>query len=111
MVLAAATMALGYVLADRQTGHRALSLVVALGVGLIGTAFIYSTEIYPELIGALALVLSLLLGTWERDKGVAGKLLLAVLLTIMCWLGIQYAPLALLWTQGTGQIAKRESCS
>ena len=96
LVLAAATMALAFVLADRLTGRRALSWIATLGVGLSATAFIYSTEIYPEFPGALALVLSLLVVTRERIHGVADGLLLAALLTVMCWLGIKYAPLALL---------------
>ena len=58
MALGAATMALAFVLADRLTGRRVLSWLVTLGVGLSATAFIYSTEIYPEFPGALAMVLS-----------------------------------------------------
>ena len=97
MVLAATTMAMAFVLADRLTGRRVLSWVVALSVGLSATAFIYSTEVYPEFPGALALVLSLLVVTRERTLGVADGLSLAALLTVICWLGIKYAPLA----QGT----------
>ena len=96
MVLGAATMALAFVLADRLTGRRVLSWFATLGVGLSATAFIYPTEVYPEFPGALALVLSLLVVTRERTLGVADGLLLATLLTVMCWLGIKYAPLALL---------------
>ena len=96
MVLGAATMALAFVLADSLTGCRVLSWVAALGVGLSATAFIYSTEIYPEFPAALLLVLSLLLVTRKRTMGVADGLLLSALLTVMCWLGIKYAPLALL---------------
>ena len=95
LVLAAATMALAFVLADRLTGRRALCWLVTLGVGLSATAFIYSTEIYPEFPGALALVLSLLVVTRSKTLGVADGLLLALLLTIMCWLGIKYAFLSL----------------
>ena len=96
MVLGAATMALAFVLADRLTGRRALSWFATLGVGLSATAFIYATEIYPEFPGALLLVLSLLLVTRERALSVLDGLLLSAILTIMCWLGIKYAPLALL---------------
>ena len=96
MVLGAATMALAFLLADRLTGRRALSWVVTLVVGISATAFIYSTEIYPEFPGALALVLSLLLVTRERPLRALDGMLLAALLTAMCWLGIKYAPLALL---------------
>ena len=96
LVLAAATMALAFVLADRLTGRRAVSWLVSLGVGLTATAFIYSTEIYPEFPAALALVLSLLLVTRRRPLGVTDGLLLVAVLTVTCWLGIKYAPLALL---------------
>ena len=96
MVLGAATMALTFLLADRLTGRRALCWFVTLGVGLSATAFIYSTEIYPEFPGALVLVLSLLLVSRERPLRALDGMLLAALLTAMCWLGIKYAPLALL---------------
>ena len=94
-VLGAATMALAFVLAYRLTGRRALSWIVTMGVGLSATAFIYSTEVYPEFPAALALVLSLLVVTRSKPPGVVDALLLAVLLSIMCWLGIKYAFLAL----------------
>ena len=96
MVLGAATMALAFVLADRLTGRRLLCWFATLGVGLSAAAFIYSTEIYPEFPGALAMVLSLLVVTRQRTPGMADGLLLAALLTAMCWLGIKYTPLALL---------------
>ena len=96
LILAAATMSLAFVLADRLTRKRIVSWVVALGVGLTATAFIYSSEIYPEFPAALALVLSLLLVTRRHPFGIVDALLLAVLLSAMCWLGIKYAPLALL---------------
>ncbi len=95
LVLGAITLALTFVLADRLTGRRSLSWIVALVVGLSATTFIYSTEIYPEFPGALALVLSLLVVTRQRTLAVADALLLALLLTVMCWLGIKYAFLAL----------------
>ena len=98
MVLAAGTMALAFVLAVRLIGHAVVSWVVALIVGLTATAFIYSTEIYPEFPAALTLVVSLLMVTRKRVFGVADGLLLVAVLTAMCWLGIKYAPLALLVT-------------
>ena len=96
MLIAAATFALAYVLAGRLTGRGGLSWLAALSVGVGAVAFIHSTEIYPEFPAALVLVLCLLLlaarprpGAWEA----AG---VAALLSAMCWLGIKYAPLALL---------------
>ncbi len=96
LLLAATTLALAFVLADRLTGHRMFSWIVSLGVGLTGTAFIYSTEIYPEFPAGLALVAALLLVTRQARPGMADGLCLAVVLTIMCWLGAKYAPLALI---------------
>lgn len=96
LLMAAATMSLTFVLADRLTGRRTVSWAVSLGVGLTATAFIYSSEIYPEFPAALALVLSLLLVTRPGEHTIADGLLLAALLTIMCWLGVKYAPLVLL---------------
>ena len=96
LILAAATMSFAFLLADRLTGRRAVSWVVTLGVGLTATAFIYSGEIYPEFPAALTLVLSLLLVTRRHPLGTADALLLVVLLSVMCWLGIKYTPLALL---------------
>ena len=112
MLLAAATFALAFLLSDRLTGRRLVSWVVVLGVGLSATAFIYSSEIYPEFPAALALVLSLLVLTQKRPLGIRDALLVAALLTVMCWLGIKYAPLAvlvsgyfLLRADGRGRIA------
>ena len=96
LVMGAATMALAYVLADRLTSRRVLSWAATLGVGLSATAFVYSTEIYPEFPAALALVLSLLLVTRDKRLGLADGLLLALLLTAMCWLGVKYAVLTAL---------------
>ena len=96
LLLAAATLAMAFVLADRLTGHRLISWVVSLGVGLTATAFIYSTEIYPEFPAALALVVALLLVTRQHRLGMVDGLLLAGVLSIMCWLGTKYAPLALI---------------
>ena len=93
LLMAAATIALSFVLTDRLIGQRTLSWVITLGVGLTATAFIYSSEIYPEFPAALALVLSLLLVTQRKQLGVADGLLLTAILTVLCWLGIKYAPI------------------
>ena len=94
LVLGAAALTLAFVLADRLTGRRALSWLASLAVGLTATAFVYSSEIYPEFPAALALVLSLLVVTRERPLGTLDAALLTALLTVLCWLGIKYAFLA-----------------
>ena len=96
LILAAATMALAFVLAAHLSGQPMVSWIVALIVGLSATAFIYSTEIYPEFPAALTLVIALLLVTRRHKLGAVDGLLLAAALTVMCWLGVKYAPLALL---------------
>ncbi len=112
MLLAAATMSLAFVLADRLNGRRAISWAVALGVGLTATAFIYFTEIYPEFPAALALVAAMLLVARQRRLGLVDGLWLVAALSAMCWLGTKYAPLVLavsgyflLKADGRGRIA------
>ena len=93
MLMAATTMSLAFVLADRLTGHRFVCWAATLGVGLTATAFIYSTEIYPEFPAALALVVALLVATGRGKPGLSEALCLAAVLTAMCWLGAKYAAL------------------
>ncbi len=96
LLIAATAMALAFLLADRLTGRRALSWLAGLGVGTGAVAFIHSTEIYPEFPAALALVVSLLVVTRRDGPGPLDAVWLAAALTAMCWLGVKYAPLALL---------------
>ncbi len=96
LVMAAATLSLAFVLADRLIGVRAAAWLATLGVGLTAIAFIHSTEIYPEFPAALALVLALLVATRGRRLTTLDAVLLCILLTAICWLGIKYAPLAVL---------------
>jgi hypothetical protein len=95
LLLAAATMALAFILADRVAGRRAICWWVALGVGLTATAFVYSTEIYPEFPAAMALVVSLLIAIRRSRPGWRDALCIAAALTAMCWLGTKYVALAL----------------
>ncbi len=95
LLMAAATMTLSFVLADRLTGRRVICWIFTLGIGLTATAFIYSTEIYPEFPAALALVLALLVVTRQAKPGLYDALYLTAALTAMCWLGAKYAGLAL----------------
>ena len=95
LLMAAATIALSFVLTDRLLGQRTLCWITSPGVGLTATAFIYSSEIYPEFPAAMALVLSLLLVTQRKQLSITDGLLLTAILTGLCWLGIKYAALAL----------------
>jgi hypothetical protein len=102
LLVAAATFALTYLLVALETKAPLVSWLVTAVVALSATAFVYSTEIYPEVPGALCIVLSLLLLRSGRRDTLAGVVLLA-LLTVFAWFGIKYVflggPLALhfLW--------------
>ena len=95
LLMAAAAMTFAFILADRLTGRRAVCWLVALGVGLTATAFIYSTEIYPEFPAALALIAGLLIAVHSERPGWRGALFLVITLTALCWLGAKYVALAL----------------
>ncbi len=96
LLTAAAAMVLAYLLADRLTGRRVISWAMTLAVGLSATVFIYSTEIYPEFPAALAILVCLLAATGRKRPSPLHGLFLAIGLSAVCWLGVKYAPLALL---------------
>jgi hypothetical protein len=96
LTLAALTFALTYILVARITGAPGGSWLATAVVGLSASAFIYSTEVYPEMPAALMLVVSVWLVHEQTLSGYWRALLLAAALTAMVWLGVKYAPLALL---------------
>jgi hypothetical protein len=91
-----ATWVLAYVLTARLTGTWLLSWLATATVAVTATAFIYASEIYPEIPAALALLIALLVVTRDRRTGAAGGLVVLATMTIMLWLGTKYAPLAAL---------------
>ena len=96
LVMGALAFALAYVLAAKVTRAPRASWLTTLCVGLAAPAFVYSTEIYPEIPAALLLVASLLLVFSKERLGAWQALALAALLSVLIWLGIKYLPLALL---------------
>ena len=96
LLITAATFAFTYVLAARLTDRHGLSFLATLGIGITPTAFVYSTELYPEVPAALTLVLGLLIVTRQGRPGVRDAIALTVLLSAMMWLGVKYAPLGLI---------------
>ena len=96
LLMAAAAMTLAYLLAVRLYGNRAICWGTTLIVGLSATAFIYSTEVYPEFPAALALFACLLVVTRQAKMSALDGVLLAAGLSATCWLGVKYVPLALL---------------
>ena len=96
LLMAAGAMVLAFLLADRLTGHRAICWVLSLVVGLTATAFIYSTEIYPEFPAALVLMACLLIAMRRERLSWPEALMLVAGLSALCWLGVKYAPLVVL---------------
>ena len=96
LLTAAATMTLAFLLAERLAGHRAICWAITSAVGLSATAFIYSTEVYPEFPAALALLACLLVVTRQGSLSKLDGVYLAVGLSAACWLGVKYSPLAFL---------------
>ena len=104
LLITAATFALAFVLIVRELGHPRLAWSVTAAVGLSAPAFVYATEIYPEVPAAACVVISLLVLRGRR--GVRQALVLVALVTALTWLGPKYAPLGLvlagayLWQTG-----------
>jgi hypothetical protein len=95
LLLAATTFALAFVFTARESGATLLSWLVTAAVGLSATAFVYATEIYPEMPAALCLVLSLLLLRTASTR-LWQPVALVLLLSALPWLSIKYLPLAVL---------------
>ncbi len=97
VLMAALAWALAYVLALRLTGARpTLVWLATAAVALTATAFIYSSEIYPEIPAGLALMGALLVVTRREQLSPWEVLGVIVLLSALPWLGTKYAPLAAL---------------
>lgn len=97
LMLAALTWALAYVLLLRITQIRPLTCwAVTAGVALSAPAFIYSTEIYPELPAALVLIGCLIWITREQPIGIWSALGITVLISMLPWLGVKYVPIAVI---------------
>jgi hypothetical protein len=94
LLTAALTFALTYVLAARMSGSPLWSWLATAAVGLSATAFISSTEVYPEIPGACLLVMGLLVVTGRRGLGWRDALFLTLLMSALVWLGVKYAVLA-----------------
>ena len=61
MIIAALTFSLSYILLVKIIGRFWISWFTTIGVAITATAFIYSTEIYPEFPAALSLIIALLI--------------------------------------------------
>jgi hypothetical protein len=92
MLLTAATFALAFVLVASETRALLLSWLATAAIALSASAFVYSTEIYPEVPAAMLLVLGLLVVRRPR-LSVPHAATLALLMTLLAWFGMKYVPL------------------
>ena len=92
MFIAALTFSLAYVLVARETDRPLVSWWMTLGVAISATAFVYSTEIYPEVPAALCLVVAALI-LQSKKGGVWSAVGMTLAVTSLLWLGEKYAPL------------------
>ena len=94
MAVASLTFSLAYILLVRITGRLWISWLATITVSATSTAFIYSTEIYPEFPAALLLIISLLIIQRASQSSTWKAIGLLLCLSAMVWLGVKYAPLA-----------------
>lgn len=92
LLLAAATFALAFLLTGLETGAWTLSWLVTATVALTAPAFVYATEVYPEMPAALCVVLAILLFRSRHHGAVTAAALVAVL-TALAWLGLKFVPI------------------
>ncbi|TAK76226.1 MAG: hypothetical protein EPO16_07515 [Dehalococcoidia bacterium] len=91
-VVAAATFALTFVLVAGETRALPASWLATAAVAVSATAFVYATEVYPEMPAALCVV-AVLLVLRRRELRQRDALFVAGLLTLLAWLGMKYVPL------------------
>lgn len=96
LLTAAMAFALTFVLVARLAGSDLAAWLATAAVGVSATPFIYATEVYPEVPAAALLVGALLLLTIRERPALAHVAAAAVLLNVMVWFGVKYAPLAVL---------------
>jgi len=92
LLLAAATFALAFVLAAKESGRTRMPWLLTAAVGLSAPAFVYSTEIYPEVPAAFVLVLALF--ALRARPGIGRSLAVAAALSALAWFGLKYVPIA-----------------
>jgi hypothetical protein len=93
LLVAALTFALTFVFAAKQTGRKWLSWSAVAVTGATAPAFVYATEVYPEMPAALCVIVALL--ALQLRPGLARALALAAILSALAWLGMKYVPLGL----------------
>ncbi|MDQ3570748.1 MAG: hypothetical protein M3396_09060 [Actinomycetota bacterium] len=89
VVLWAAAMACGAVLARRVGAPEWAAMLGAVVVGAGAPGMVYASQVYPEGPAALCVGVALLLATGERSR----PLPMAAALAALAWLGVKYVPM------------------
>lgn len=92
-LISALTVALTYLLTWQTTGRRNTSLITAIALGVTPPFSVYTAKIYPEMPGALLLVLSLFALYRAKDK-VRPYVVVGLAAAAMPWFVIRFAPLS-----------------
>lgn len=92
VLLWAAAMACGALLARRAGAPPWAAVLAAVVVGAGTPGVVYASQVYPEGAAALAVALALLLATGGRAR----PFLMAAVLVALAWLGVKYVPLGVL---------------
>ncbi|HEX2040509.1 MAG TPA: hypothetical protein VHF47_12345 [Acidimicrobiales bacterium] len=92
VLLWAAAMAVGALLALRAGAPPWAATLAAVAVGAGTPGVVYASQVYPEGTAAFLVGLALLLATGERARPFA----LAAVLVALAWLGVKYVPLGAL---------------
>ena len=93
ILIAAATFALTFVLVASHLRSSVVAWSSVLAVALTAPAFVYSSEIYPEVPAAFVVVMALLLVNAIHTVGAWRAVALVLVLTTLPWLGVKYVPL------------------
>ena len=97
VLLSASTWVLSYLLTLKLMPLKPLFVwLVTIIIALSASAFIYSSEIYPEIPAAFFLVLSLLLLVKSDRVHVIRSLTILICISTLPWLAVKYIPLAAL---------------
>ncbi|HVE46463.1 MAG TPA: hypothetical protein VNA57_06925 [Acidimicrobiales bacterium] len=96
VVLWAGAMAFAAVLARRAGAPNWAAAVAGVVVGAGTPGVVYASQVYPEGPAALCVAIGLLLATAPPEKARPHAFLLATALVALAWLGVKYAPFAVL---------------
>jgi len=92
-MLSALAVGLTFLLAQQLTGNRAVAVLGAVALGVTPPFTVYATMIYPEMPGALLVVLALVILNQATDRTLS-FLSLGLAAAALPWLVIRFAPIS-----------------